>query len=428
MKSSLIKNVFPCLLVMICFHFPSFGQTQVDGITSATALQMNFDSEIATQQYLDQLTPEQKERSDAYFEGGYWIMLWEFVIEIAIALIFLFGLSKWIRRITARAKKTSIQNLIYIALYLIIAFLIAFPLSMYTGFFREHQYGMSNMNFSAWLSEELLGFVISLISIGLLSMVLYLVMKKIPERWWILGSGVVIVFMAVGMLISPVFISPLFNEYKPLEEGKIKEDILSLARANGVPVTNVYQFNASKQTTQISANVSGIGSTIRISLNDNLLNKCTPAEIKSVMAHEMGHYVLNHTLKLLIYLSLVIILGFAFINWLMKKAITRFGSRWGISNLSDINSLPLLILLFSFYLFLATPVINTIIRTTESEADIFGLNAAGEPDGFASISMKLSEYRKINPGKWEEMILFDHPSGKARVRMSMEWKAEHLDQ
>jgi STE24 endopeptidase len=110
----------------------------------------------------------------------------------------------------------------------------------------------------------------------------------------------------------------------------------------------------------------------------------------------------------------------------MKIMITRYGERWGFDKISDISTLPLFVLVFSFYMLIATPFINNIIRTTESEADIFGLNAAREPDGFASVSMKLSEYRKINPGTLEEIIFFDHPSGKTRVLMAMKWKAENI--
>jgi STE24 endopeptidase len=311
-------------------------------------------------------------------------------------------------------------------MYILLAFLIAMPYSIYTDFFREHRYGLSNMTFGEWLAEDMKALAISLVLGSVLIMLLYMVIRKAARHWWIYGSGVFIIFLVIILFISPVVIAPIFNNFKPLEEGKVKEDILSLARANGVPVTNVYQFDASKQSTRISANVSGIGSTIRVSLNDNLLNRCTPAEIKSVMAHELGHYVLNHVYKLLIYLSLVIIIGFALINIFMKIAIIRFGGRWGIGSISDVSSLPLFVLLFSIYMFIATPVTNSIIRSTESEADIYGLNAAGEPDGFATISMKLSEYRKINPGHLEEIIFYDHPSGKARILMSMKWKAEHL--
>ena len=282
------------------------------------------------------------------------------------------------------------------------------------------------MTFAEWLSEEMISAVLLIVFGSLLLMLLYLVMRKNIKHWWTLGSGVLILFLIFLLFIGPVFISPIFNDYKPLEEGAVKDEILSLARANGVPVDNIYQFDASKQSTRISANVSGIGSTIRVSLNDNLINKCTLSEIKSVMAHELGHYVLNHTYKLVIYLSLIIIIGFAFVNTIMKIMITRYGERWGFDKISDISTLPLFVLVFSFYMLIATPFINNIIRTTESEADIFGLNSAREPDGFASVSMKLSEYRKINPGTLEEIIFFDHPSGKTRVLMAMKWKAENI--
>jgi STE24 endopeptidase len=412
------------LLSSACIEISA--QTDTSGLTLVNV--QRFDINAATQQYVDRLSPEQKAKSDAYYEGGYWILLWNFVIDVITAWIFLsLGLSKWIKRITSRPKKTNVRNLLYIMMYIFLAFLIAFPYSAYTTYFREHSYGLSNMTFSQWLSEGMIKTALVLVFVSLLVMVIYLVMRKVGGKWWIWGSGIVIIFLVLSIFIAPVFISPLFNKYTPLETGKIRDEILSLARANSVPVTNVYQFNASKQSSIISANVSGMGSTIRISLNDNLLNKCTPAEIKSVMAHELGHYVLNHPYKLLINLSIFIIAVFALINLLMKKAITRFGQKWGIDSISDIRSLPLFAVLFSFFIFIATPVTNNISRTAESEADIFGLNAAGEPDGFASVAMKLSDYRKIDPSRMEEIIFYDHPSGKARVLMAMKWKAEHLN-
>lgn len=425
-----MKTYLTSLLFLMAFSGPLFGIAKTDTLATVTTENNQvFDAQAATNTYINQLNPEQKEKSDSYFEGGYWIMLWEILLEMAIAWIFLYlGLSKWMMRIASRAKNIFLQNLVYILLYLFLAFVMSFPFSVYTDFFREHQYHLSNMSFPEWLSDEMISLGLFMVFGGILLTLIYLVIRKVTNYWWVLGSGITIVFLVFSLFISPVFISPLFNDYKPLEEGKLKEEILSLARANGVPVNNVYQFNASRQSTHISANVSGIGGTIRISLNDNLLKRCTPAEIKSVMAHELGHYVLNHVYKLLIYFSIVIIIGFALVNLMMQKAIKAFGDRWGISSISAISSLPLFVLFFSFYMFIATPFTNTIIRTTESEADIFGLNAAGEPDGFASISMKLSEYRKINPGPLEEIILFDHPSGKTRVLMAMKWKAEHLDQ
>ena len=104
----------------------------------------------------------------------------------------------------------------------------------------------------------------------------------------------------------------------------------------------------------------------------------------------------------------------------------RWGARWGVRGIADPAGLPLLSLIFSTYFFLLTPLQNTAVRVTEREADAFGINTAREADGFAMVALKLGTYRKLNPGPWEEAIFFDHPSGRARIRMAMDWKAAHL--
>jgi STE24 endopeptidase len=199
-----------------------------------------------------------------------------------------------------------------------------------------------------------------------------------------------------------------------------------MARANEIPADNVYQFDASKQSDRVSANVSGLGSTTRISLNDNLLKRCTAAEIKSVMGHEMGHYVMNHVYKGMLETGVLMVILFFIVSVVAGKLIERYGVRMGINDIGDAGSLPLLVVLFTVALFLLTPITNTMVRTQETEADMFGLNAAREPDAEAHVDMMLSEYRKIDPGRWEEIFFYDHPSGRNRVHMAMQWKAEHL--
>jgi STE24 endopeptidase len=256
--------------------------------------------------------------------------------------------------------------------------------------------------------------------------VVWAVIRKAPRSWWLWGSGAVVAFLALMVLIGPVFISPLFNEYRPMEAGPMRDQILAMARAHDVPAENVYVFDQSRQHNRISANVSGLGPTIRISLNDNLLSRASPAEVKAVMGHELGHYVLGHVWKLLLVFGLVILVGFFVLARLTPRILARWGERWGVRDVADPASAPLLTAIFGVYILLATPVVNTLIRTNESEADAFGLDAAREPDGFAATAMKLSEYRKIEPSPLEEAIFFDHPSGRTRVRMAMEWKARHL--
>lgn len=425
-----MKNILICLLLTFV-AFNAFSQT---GITDSTSNEMvviqKFDPVIATQEYLDTLSGEAKEKSDSYFEGGYWLLLWNVLYSIGVALIFLsFGLSSWIKKIATRMKNVNLQNLIYIIFYMIFFYLLFFPLNIYENFFREHQYNLSNLTFGAWIGEEMKSLLVSIIFMSLILMIIYKLVRKVQQKWWLWAGFVSIVFLVIGLLIAPVFISPLFNEYQPMEEGHAKEEILSLARANQIPADDIYQFDASKQSNRISANVSGFANTTRISLNDNLLNRCDVPEIKAVMAHEMGHYVLNHIYEMLVYFGLILLIGFAFVNWSFLKIISsKWGAKWQIDCIADIKGLPLFAVLFTVFMFFATPVINNIIRSNEVEADMFGLNTAREPDGFASCAMKLSEYRKINPGKWEEIIFFDHPSGKTRVWSAMKWKSENLEE
>lgn len=419
------------LITAIIFSsYSSFGATtlQSDTLVQASSHVTSFDVEKETQKYIDTLTPEQKAKSDAYFEGGYWLLLWSLLYGIAVAWMFLSkGLSSKIKGIAAKVKNINLQNAVYFILYFISAYLLSFPLNYYKNFHREHQYDLSNLTFGAWMREEMIGLAIMIVFGSILMALLYMAMRKVKERWWIWGGVVTFCFLVFIMFIGPVFISPLFNKYKSLEEGPVREAILSMARANSVPADNVYEFDASKQSDRISANVSGIGSTIRVSLNDNLLNRCTPEEVKAVMGHELGHYVLNHGPEDLIYFSLIIIIGFAFVNWSFQKCINTWGGKWNIKDISDVVGFPLFVILLSAYIFLATPFLNSVVRSAEMEADVFGLNAAREPDGFASVAMKLSEYRKIDPGYWEEIIFFDHPSGHTRVHTSMKWKAENLN-
>jgi STE24 endopeptidase len=390
--------------------------------------QSTFNVDSATQHYLHMLSGEARAQSDSYFEGGYVLQVVNVVYALLIAFVFMkMGLGKHMKRLAGKVRNVHLQNLIYAVLYLFLSWILSFPLSVYTDFFREHQYGLSNLSFGGWFTENLQGLGLGILFGAPMITLLYLALRKAGKSWWIWGAVGAVVFLMFVAFITPVFIAPIFNKYEPLEEGPLKQQILSMARANCIPAENVYRFDASKQSKRVSANVSGFASTTRISLNDNLLNRCTPAEIKAVMAHEMGHYVLNHIYKMVVEFGVLIFAVFALLNWALNTLIVRRGTYWGIESISDVGGLPLLVFLVTFFFFVATPVSNTMIRTQEMEADQFGLNAAREPDAEAHVDIMLSEYRKLDPGKWEEFFFFDHPSGRVRVTTAMRWKAEHLN-
>ena len=398
--------------------------------SDSPALQQSrsLDPAAATQAWLESVPQDKREKSDAYFEGGYWLILWNYLLAAGISILLLSSrISVRLRDFSERLTRyKTLQVACYSIPYLLLAFVLSFPLNVYEHFFREHQYGLATQSFPAWFREQLIGLGITLIGGTIFLIVLYVVFRRAPKTWWIWGTGVAVASSFFLLFIAPVFIEPLFNTYKPLTKPEISEPILAMARANQIPVKQVFEVDASRQTTRVSANVSGILGTTRIALNDNLLKQCTVPEIRAVMAHEMGHYVLNHGAKLLTCLGIFILIGFALTRILFDAAVRRWGDRWGVRGIADPAGLPLLALIFCTLLFLATPFLNTVVRVTEREADAFGINTAREPDGMAEVALKLGAYRKLNPTPLEEFIFYDHPSGRARIRMAMDWKAANL--
>lgn len=386
-----------------------------------------IDPVAATDAYLAKVTPDRKARSDAYFEGGYWLLLWSFLYGAAVNLLLLrLGWSAGMRDLAARLTRFAfLRAALYWMPFVVVATVLTFPLAVYAGFFREHQYGLATQTFGPWLWDQVKALLVALVLGSVFVAVLYAVLCRARQTWWLWGSAVSIGFLVLVQLIYPVYIAPVFNTYTLLEDEAVRAPVLRLARANGIDTDAVYQMDASRQTTRISANVSGFLGTERITLNDNLLERCSLSEIEAVMGHEIGHYVLNHVYENLMFLSVVLVGGFAFLRWSFGRALGRWGGRWRVRGIDDPAGLPLLSLLLSAYFFVLTPVLNTGIRTNEYEADVFSLNASRQPDGFAEVSLKLGEYRKLEPGAVEEWIFFDHPSGRTRILTSMRWKAAH---
>jgi STE24 endopeptidase len=380
--------------------------------------------EAATQAYLDTVPIEQRMRSDAYFEGGYWLILWRFLWASAAMLVLLHvGLSARLRDVAERITgRVYLQPALYWVGLSIFAFIFVLPLAIYADFIREHHYGFSTQPFGAWMVDSLKALAVELVLGAFGTIVFYAALRKAGRAWWIWGAGVAVAFWGFTATIAPVYVEPLFNTYQPLRDPEIRDEILAMARANGIEATQVWEMDASRQTTRISANVSGLFGTERITLNDNLLNRTSRDAVLAVMGHEIGHYVLNHAYEQLLSFGLLIVVGFAAIGWAFPALAARYARRWQIRGIDDPAGLPLIVLLFGAYLFLVTPVSNSIVRSNEFEADVFGLNAARQPDGFAEAALLLGDYRKLHPGKFEEMIFFTHPSGYVRISTAMQWK------
>ncbi len=392
----------------------------------AAAAALPFDPEVATRAWLDTMGAEATARSNAYYEGGYVLGFVGPALSIAVAALFL--VLGWARGVRAWLEKTvKVFPLVAFGtsfFYIAASSLITFPYAYYVGFVREHQYDLSTQTLPQRQGEQANGFAMALVIGSIFLTILYMIVRAAKNTWWVWGSAVTVAFVAFLSFLFPVLIAPRFNEYVPMEQSELRDDILAMAQANGVPATDVMVYDRSRQTNSISANVSGFGPTTRISLADTLLDRASPEAVRAVMAHEIGHYVLRHNISGLLFSSILIVISFATLHFAFRAVAKN--ERWGIRDISDPAGLPLVMALFAAIGLVTSPFQMNLTRFNELQADMFGLNTAREPDGFAEAALLLSEYRKMEPAPFEEWYFYTHPSGWTRVHNSMVWKAHEI--
>jgi STE24 endopeptidase len=256
--------------------------------------------------------------------------------------------------------------------------------------------------------------------------ILYIVIRRLGRSWWLPGAALAIVFVIIGQVVAPVFIMPLFNTFTPLEDDALRREILELAHAQGIPAGEVYQVDASRQSEHTNAYVAGILGTQRIVLYDTMLRRFTPREIRFVMGHEMGHYVMHHVWKTVAFIGAFIVVGL----WLVDVAARRIipaRPGWGIGGIEQPASLPLVLLLLSLVSIAARPAISTYSRWQEHASDRFGLDVVRDPEAAASTFRKFSliDLSELNVNPAIEFLLYTHPSGANRIRFAQEWAAAH---
>jgi STE24 endopeptidase len=394
--------------------------------TLAPGFARAFDVDHATARYLALLTPAAKARSDAYFDGRLWIdAVGTLVTVAACAIILRSGMLVALRdAMRRRGWRPWVIMMAVSALFLAALLLLSLPWSIAVDYGREREYGLMNQSLIAWLGDQAIAAVMTLVAGSLLLTLINAVMRTFPRRWWLIGTGVVGVFTMLFTLVTPVFVTPLFNTFSELPAGPLRTRIEAMAALHHIPADHILVFDASRQSDRISANVSGLGPTVRISLTDNLVKRTSLPEAAAVVGHEMGHYVLHHVWWGIVFITLLTGVQL----WLLARLAgwARGGWARGVRGIDDPAALPVLVGVMAVLGMVFLPVSNTFTRIEESAADAFGLDTAREPDGFALTAMKLSTYRKIAPPGWEEALFYDHPSGRTRVRMAMQWKADHV--
>jgi STE24 endopeptidase len=386
-----------------------------------------FDPVAATQAYLAVLTPAQHAKAQAYTQGGHWLLLWGGLVAIAVAWIVLrSGVLLRLRDGIERGRRKPWR----VALVVVLAdgaleALLGLPWTTYSDWWREKSYGLTSQSLGGWAGEWALMAAISLAVTTLLVAGLYFLMRRAPRTWWIWGAGVVGLFFMVVMVLAPVFIEPLFNKYTPAPPGPVRDAVVAMAKANGVPSDKIYIYDGSKQSNRYTANVSGLFGTARVAMSDVMFKKDADlAEVRGVVGHEMGHYVHMHAVWFAAAYAALALAAFFLIDRLFPLAAALLGAH-GVRGLADPAGIPVIGAIMTALALVSTPLVVSISRIAESDADTFSLTRFNEPDGLSKALVKTIEYRAATPSRLEEVLFYDHPAVGSRVRKAMEWKAAH---
>lgn len=411
-----IVVIFCCLFVISSKQNLVFGQNDA-----------NKDSNSATQttQNAPVAVPEPTEQAMAFYNSGIYFWIINTFLGVLIPFLFLqTSLSAWIRDLSETVSKRWYFTLTtYFIIFTIINFLISLPMDFYLDYVRQHDYGLSNQTFSRWLTNSLIQLLLSF-GTCLFLWIPYLLLRKSPRRWWLYTSILLIPFYCLVMLVTPVFIDPLFNNFGEMKNKALEAKILALADRAGIEGSRVYEVDKSIDTNAVNAYVTGFMHTKRIVLWDTIISKLDEDELLFVVGHEMGHYVLGHVVKGLVFLSIITFVLLFLVYKISNFLTNKFGKRWGFSELSDPAAMPLLILVVGLLTFVFSPLALWYSRDAEHEADRFALEITRNNHAGATAFVKLQTENLSNPRPSQLMkfLRASHPPIGERIDFCNEYK------
>ena len=383
---------------------------------------MVFNANEATQAYIDGLGEQALAQAAAYTSGSHWLMLWGLIVAMLVTLLVVrSGLLSHIAS-GLEGRNFFIRGFCISAAFVVLSGIIELPWSIYSGWWREMSYGRTSQPLADFLGQSGLGLALNDVFMGLFFTAVYALIRWMGKLWWLWSGALTASAVALLLLLGPIFIEPLFNEYESVPEGEVKEAVEALAIQANIPTDRIFMYDGSRQSNNFTANVSGIGSSARIAISDVALKDATLDEVKAVTGHEIGHYVLGHVWDVVAILTVLVMVSFLLADRLFNPIARLFGAK---EDIADPVGLPILVLIVGLLMTLSQPVTNTMSRSSETEADQYSLASVNLPDALAIALVKTAEYRNPRPTAVQEWLFYTHPSVERRVHMAMEWKADH---
>ena len=379
-----------------------------------------IDPVAATAAYIDALGPAALARAAAYTTGNHWLLLWGLLVTAAVTGIIV--RARILERLDVRLARRgrALRTGIIAVAFFLLSGLMTLPWSLSESGWREHGYGRSAQPLADFLAQGLLALLLSAVLAGMFFIGIYALIRRAGRAWWVWSGALAAGTLAALLLAAPVVIEPLFNDFKPVPEGEVRDALYEMAYEAGIAGDRIFVYDGSRQSNNFTANVAGLGASARIAISDVAFKGASLDEVRAVTAHEIGHYVLDHVWRSVLVLSALATVVFFLADRLFPVFARAFGSR---AALGDPAGLPVLVFIVSLLGVLAQPVTNGLSRRAEIEADRYSLQTVNLPDALASALVKTAEYRDPRPQVLEEWLFYTHPSVERRVQRAMEWKA-----
>ncbi|MCC7198514.1 MAG: M48 family metallopeptidase [Gammaproteobacteria bacterium] len=383
---------------------------------------MAFDPQAATAAYIDGLGADKLAQAAAYTVGNHWLLLWGLLVTGLVTWIIVrSGLLGGIEARLGR-RGPALRTFAVAAVYFVVSALLTLPWAIYESWWRETAYGRTSQPIGDFLGQGAAAMLISAVLGALFFVGVYALIRRAGRSWWLWSGALTAAALSVFLLAAPVVIEPIFNDFKPVPAGEVRDALLAMAKKAGVPEDRIFVYDGSRQSNNFTANVSGVGGSARVAISDVAFKGASLDEVKAVTGHEIGHYVLSHVWRQVAVMSVFAILFFFLADRVYPRLARVFGSGSGIASPAG---LPVLMFMVSVFALLGQPLLNALIRTGEIEADRYSLETVNLPDALASALVKTAEYRDPRPGKVQELLFYTHPSVERRVLTAMEWKASH---
>jgi STE24 endopeptidase len=386
-----------------------------------------FDSQetstaIAEAEVASSMTPAEQAEARRYGRIHLALTLLDMAVDLVYLglMAFVFGprIDAWLATFEPLAGERSMLRLV--ALFGVVIglhILVSMPLSFYSGYVVEHQFGLSNQSLRRWFRNWSLGNVLAVLLGGVMNVGLFWIIWNTGTYWWLIAAAAFFVMSVVLGQLAPVLFIPLFYKVEPLENADLLERMKRLAAGTGLTIEGVYRLGLSADTTKANAMLAGLGRTRRVLMGDTLLEKFSPEEIEVIFAHEIGHHVHRHIPKM-IATGVVISLG-AF--YLIDRVLVAWAD---IPTAADAptSALPLVMFTLNVFMLVLAPLQNAISRHYEVQCDTYALKRTNNRAAYRTAFTKLAKLNKadMEPNPIEVFMLHSHPPIAKRLALANE--------